>query len=333
MATVDQYLIHSFAALVIDGELESMAFESDEPVLPMLVRFSDAAEVASAAERNGLLITSRIGNIVACLGTISTLQALQRDSRVVSVEASRPTSGNDCAISVPFVRGDVVQNDPQNPEKGEDALVAVIDGGIDVLHETFRDEKGQTRIVAVWDQTDPTGPGPTIPGSVSYGTLHSAEQINGYIASKNEKTFGEVSEHYLREYDIITQGQCNKRYVDCQHWRCRGRLVRFFGNLSISEITAGKIQDYRIHRHQEAIAKRGKPPGHSTMHQEIVTLRQVLKTALRHGWLDWLPDFSEPYRSSSKISHRAWFSPEEYKKLYEATRKWGIRSKANAIPL
>ena len=34
-----------------------------------------------------------------------------------------------------------------------------------------------------------------------------------------------------------------------------------------------------------------------------------------------LPDFSEPYRSSSKISHRAWFSPEEYKKLYEATRK------------
>ena len=30
---------------------------------------------------------------------------------------------------------------------------------------------------------------------------------------------------------------------------------------------------------------------------------------------------SEPYRASGKISHRAWFSPEEYKKLYEATRK------------
>ncbi len=144
---------------------------------------------------------------------------------------------------------------------------------------------------------------------------------------KNEKTFGEVSEHYLREYDIITQGQRNKRYVDGQHWRCRGRLVRFFGNLGLSEITAGKIQDYRIHRYHEAIAKRGKPPGHSTMHQEIVTLRQVLKTALRHGWLDHLPDFSEPYRSSSKISHRAWFSPEEYKKLYQATRKRALEPK------
>src|SRR5260370_516428 len=57
------------------------------------------------------------------------------------------------------------------------------------------------------------------------------------------------------------------------------------------------------------------------MHQEIVVLRQTLKAALRHRWLDRLPDMSEPYRASGKISHRAWFSPEEYKQLYEATRR------------
>jgi hypothetical protein len=120
---------------------------------------------------------------------------------------------------------------------------------------------------------------------------------------------------------VLKLGQRNKKYVDDQHWRCRIHLMPFFGNLGISEITAGKIQEYRLHSHQEAIAKHGKPPGHSTLHQEIVTLRQTLKTALRHGWRDRLPDFSEPYRSSPKISHRAWFSPEEYKKHYEATRK------------
>ncbi len=65
----------------------------------------------------------------------------------------------------------------------------------------------------------------------------------------------------------------------------------------------------------------GKPPAKNTMHQEIVTLRQVLKTAIRHGWLTHLPDLSMPYRSAEKISHRAWFSPEEYKQLYTATRK------------
>jgi integrase len=98
-------------------------------------------------------------------------------------------------------------------------------------------------------------------------------------------------------------------------------LVPFFGHLGLSEITSGKVQDYRIHRHEESLAKRGKPPAHNTMHQEIVTLRQTLKTAIRQGWLDRLPDLSEPYRSSPKISHRAWFSPQEYKQLYEATRK------------
>ena len=149
-------------------------------------------------------------------------------------------------------------------------------------------------------------------------------QLRGKLRSgeiKAEKTFREASEQYLREYDIITQGQRSKDYVEGQHSRSRVHLLPFFGTLGLSEITAGKVQEYRIHRHEESMAQRGKPPAHSTMHQEIVTLRQTLKTALRHGWLDHLPDLSEPYRSSPKISHRAWFSPEEYKQLYEATRK------------
>ncbi len=149
-------------------------------------------------------------------------------------------------------------------------------------------------------------------------------QLRGKLRAgeiKTEKTFREASEQYLREYDIITQGQRSKIYVQGQHWRSRVHLVPFFGPMGLSEITAGKVQEYRIHRLEEAMAKRGKAPARNTTHQEIVTLRQTLKTAIRHGWLDHLPDLSEPYRSSAKISHRAWFSPEEYKKLYEATRK------------
>ena len=55
---------------------------------------------------------------------------------------------------------------------------------------------------------------------------------------KAEKTFREVSVHYLHEYDIMTQGQRNQRYVDGQRWRSSVHLVPFFGNLGISEITA-----------------------------------------------------------------------------------------------
>ena len=149
-------------------------------------------------------------------------------------------------------------------------------------------------------------------------------QLRGKLSTgelKTEKTFREASEQYLREYDIITQGQRSEAYLRGQRSRASGHLVPFFGRLAVSEITASKIQDYRIHRVEEAVANRGKPPAHNTMHQEMVTLRQILKTAIRHGWIDRLPDLSEPYRSSPKISHRAWFSPDEYKTLYEATRK------------
>jgi hypothetical protein len=43
----------------------------------------------------------------------------------------------------------------------------------------------------------------------------------------------------------------------------------------------------------------GKPPARSTVHQEIVLLRQVLKTAQRHTWLAAVPDLSMPYKTSS----------------------------------
>jgi hypothetical protein len=138
---------------------------------------------------------------------------------------------------------------------------------------------------------------------------------------RDEKTFREAAVQFEREYQIITEGQRNAEYVQGHSTRLRLHLLPFFGDMGLSEISPGQIQEYRIHRHEEAVKEYGKPPARSTMHQEIVVLRQTLKAAVRHRWLDRLPDLSEPYRASGKISHRAWFSPEEYKKLYEATRR------------
>jgi integrase len=144
---------------------------------------------------------------------------------------------------------------------------------------------------------------------------------------KSGKLFREAGKLYLREFDIITQGERSPTYARGQHARTDGHLIPFFGNMVLPEITSGKVNEYRIRRLEESRALRGKPLAHNTMHQEIVTLRQIFKTALRHGWIDHLPDLSEPYRSSPKISHRAWFSPEEYKQLYEATRKRALDPK------
>ena len=132
---------------------------------------------------------------------------------------------------------------------------------------------------------------------------------------KAEKTFKEAAAVFEREYEIITEGQRSPAYVRGHKDRIRLHLNPFFGSMGISNVTPGAVQDYRIHRRQAE-----RPPARTTLHHELVTLRQVLKTAMRHGWLSHLPDLTAPYKSSGKISHRAWFSPEEYKQLYTATR-------------
>jgi integrase len=149
-------------------------------------------------------------------------------------------------------------------------------------------------------------------------------ELRGKLRSgelNSEKTFKEAATQFEREYEIITEGQRSPEYVEGHKRRLRIHLIPFFGNMGLSEITPGQVQEYRIYRREKSKEQHGKPPARSTMHQEIVCLRQTLKTAVRHDWLQHLPDLSEPYRASGKISHRAWFSPEEYRKLYTATRK------------
>lgn len=154
----------------------------------------------------------------------------------------------------------------------------------------------------------------------------------------SEKTFKQAAAVFESEYEVITEGQRSPRWVEGHKARLRLHLIPFFGNMGVSQITAGKVQEYRVHRMtppptedkdepatgddaDSGGGKKWKPPSRSTLHDEIVTLRQVLKTAMRHGWLDHLPDLSPPYNTQTKISHRAWFSHKEYKQLYTATRK------------
>ena len=153
---------------------------------------------------------------------------------------------------------------------------------------------------------------------------------------KTGKTFKQAAERFMVEYKLLTAGQRSPLYVQRHQERLDLYLIPFFGNKVLGEISSGMIQDYRVERMTEGgVVKRkrrdsdnsgprtrnGKAPSRSTLHQEMVCLRQVLKLARRHGWLELMPDLSDPYGRSGKISHRAWFSPEEYKALYEASGK------------
>lgn len=146
---------------------------------------------------------------------------------------------------------------------------------------------------------------------------HRAGELRG------GKLFKDAADKFLPEYVALTAGERNPEYVKGHGDRLRVHLLPFFGNMPVTDITPQTVQDYRVHRMtSKKHPKTGEPvrPARSTLHQEIVTLRHVLKTAERNGWVKFIPSLSAPYKTSGKISHRAWLSPEEYKRLYEATR-------------
>ncbi len=148
-----------------------------------------------------------------------------------------------------------------------------------------------------------------------------------------EKTFAEAAQAYLREVRVLAASVRSPSYVKNLEMRMKAHVLPFFKDKPLSAINKGLVQRYRVQRAEETIARTtvkgedgapdtpGKPPARSTMLQEIVIIRQVLKHAEGLGWIPFVPNLSTPYMTQGKRGRRAWFSHEEYKRLYEATRR------------
>ncbi len=167
-----------------------------------------------------------------------------------------------------------------------------------------------------------------------------------------QKPFKQAFRQFEKEYGFRSNHRTD-REAEIRLETVKRHIVPFFGDTIVSAITSDAIDQYKKHRIKEidkdtALAitvvdgelgafgemlrwmkQRSKSPSKSTMLHETVTLRQVIKTAIRQGWLEHLPDFSPPYRKVEKISRRAWFAPEEYKTLYEASRARAQKNKGN----
>lgn len=164
---------------------------------------------------------------------------------------------------------------------------------------------------------------------------------------KSGRTFQEAALQFQREYEIITEGQRSPRYVQSLNDTLRVYVLPYFKDMLLSDITSGVVQEYRIHRAEQHKRKQLErfrarerkatqdavpndcpelppaptPLSRSTMANELIAVRQVLKTAQRHKWIENVPDLTMPYKTAGKVGHRAWFSPAEYKQLYTATRE------------
>ncbi len=156
---------------------------------------------------------------------------------------------------------------------------------------------------------------------------------------KKERTFAEAAEHYLSQARVLAVHSRSPAYISNMELRMKVHLLPFFGASPLPEINRGLLLSYLVKRTETGVARSkakalaraktpeeqkavtGKPPSRSTLEQEIVHVRQVLKHAAGLGWISFVPDLTLPYGSKGRRERRAWFSPEEYEQLYKATRQ------------
>ena len=144
---------------------------------------------------------------------------------------------------------------------------------------------------------------------------------------RKEKSFRDAADDYVRKARTLTHQRRSETYVELVILRLNRHILPFCGDMALSDINKGLAERYCVHRTEETMERTrtengpGKPPARSTLLQEVVILRQVLKHAESEGWIPFVPSLSTPFLRSTKRNRRAWFSPEEYKQLYTATRR------------
>lgn len=164
------------------GTLSPFESAVEAPLIPVVIKASP-----SWLPPDDVQINSTIGSIYTALVTPDQLVDLQADRMVHSLERSPDQFLVDVAASVPFTKADVVHRPPLN-ERGDRAIVGIVDTGIDVLHEAFTmaTDPTKSRILYVWDQRgsefankSPAEVNPDF--SARYGRLYTRDEIEAFM--------------------------------------------------------------------------------------------------------------------------------------------------------
>tara|TARA_R110002096_G_scaffold365345_2_gene558723 strand:+ start:17704 stop:18933 length:1230 start_codon:yes stop_codon:yes gene_type:complete len=160
-----------------------------------------------------------------------------------------------------------------------------------------------------------------------YMELHNKYR---YGELSSGKTFAQAAKLFKSEYEALTAGRRSPKWVEGHKARLRLHILPFMGHMYLGEIEKGIGQNYRVHRmtkpedwpqEDDENYKPWKAPAQKTLHNEIVTMNMTFTTAEEHGWIEAVPNLKNRYSKETKISHRPWFTPKEYKQFYEATRR------------
>ena len=125
-----------------------------------------------------------------------------------------------------------------------------------------------------------------------------------------EKTLSELFGKYLEEHS--KPNKSGKSYV--RDKAIAERMVKKFGDVTVAEVSAEAIFDYKRKRREENVAP-------ATLNKELSFLRHALELAVVWEWLVINPAVRIP-REKVKNRMERWLTEEEEEKLLNACPEW-----------
>lgn len=176
MTCKERILSNEYADGVVDFPLESLIDEnSDACYIELDDRYSVVYQNRS--------ITSELSESVYQYRYVPRLYGLmQKESEVHSCQ------NESIGMAGPFDPTFLVESGirqlqgPPLQLDGQGTIIAIIDTGIDYQNPAFLDAEGNSRILAIWDQTDQTG---TPPDGYVFGSQYLREDINRALRAED----------------------------------------------------------------------------------------------------------------------------------------------------
>ena len=140
----------------------------------LLMRINPNSNVIEELKQMEVKVHTQVNDIITAHVPINLLSDISYLDNVYRIQASGKCQMKLDA-SVPETNAPSVWSGLDLPQSytGDGVIVGVIDTGIDLLHEDFKFDNGDTRIIGLWDQTVGDGV-----GGPPYGTYWTQEQIN-----------------------------------------------------------------------------------------------------------------------------------------------------------
>lgn len=149
---------------------------SADPLISVTLRLSGRLEDLRPL---GLRIGAVMGAIVTAEVTPAQLASLRLHPAVDFIELAKPLVPQ-LNLSAPLIGANqvwsrIATGTGWSGHTGRGVYVGIIDSGLDLFHDDFRDSDGKTRVVALWDQSTGAGRPPV---GFSYGTECRPAEIN-----------------------------------------------------------------------------------------------------------------------------------------------------------